>query len=136
MSIDGATRLVSRSKSSSWAVLPMIFAAASGSLTPGSWIVIWLLPCVRISGSDTPRRSTRSRMIVTERERSSFVSFRPLGGTASFVISRPPWRSSPSVGFLWIGDDGTIINATATSPAMTRETTTMEARRVMDAAVG
>ena len=52
MSIDGATRLVSRSKSSSWAVLPMIFAAASGSLTPGSWIVIWLLPCVRISGSD------------------------------------------------------------------------------------
>ena len=43
MSIDGGTRLVSRSKSSSWAVLPMIFAAASGSLTPGSWIVIWSL---------------------------------------------------------------------------------------------
>jgi hypothetical protein len=29
-----------------------------------------------------------------------------------------------------------IINATAMSPAITRETTTMEARRVMDAAVG
>ena len=34
-SIDGATRFVSRSKSSSWAVLPMIFAAAAGILDAG-----------------------------------------------------------------------------------------------------
>ena len=76
----------------------MICAAAAGSLTPGSWIAIWSSPCVRISGSATPRRSTRLRMISTERSRSSEVSSRSFGGTACSVTSRPPCRSRPSVG--------------------------------------
>src|SRR3954454_7159257 len=87
-----------------------------------------------MSGSDTPRRSTRSRMIVTERLRSSFVRLRPFGGTACFVISSPPWRSRPSVGFLCTGDEGMTISATPTRPATTRATTMMAERRVIDAA--
>jgi hypothetical protein len=97
--MDGDTREVSRSKSSSCAVVPMIFAAASASLTPGSWMTIWSSPCVRISGSVTPSLSTRFRMMSTERLRSSFVRSRSAGGTACSVTSKPPCKSSPRVGF-------------------------------------
>ena len=39
--------------------MPITFAAASGSRTPGSWIAIWSLPCFVIAGSATPSLSTR-----------------------------------------------------------------------------
>ncbi len=45
----------------------MICAAFAGSCTPASWITIWFLPCLRISGSETPSLSILFRMIVTER---------------------------------------------------------------------
>ena len=34
---------------------------------PASWMTIWSLPSLRISGSETPSASTRSRMRETER---------------------------------------------------------------------
>ncbi len=96
---DGPIRFASNLYSSSCAVLPMISAARSGSFTPGIWIAIWLVPCLRTSVSETPSLSIRSRMIEIERSRSSSVSSRPGGGWASRTISSPPWRSSPSFGF-------------------------------------
>ena len=39
--------------------------------------MIWSSPCRRISGSETPSLSTRSRMISTERSRSASVSSCP-----------------------------------------------------------
>ena len=95
----------------------MIAAAAAGSLIPGSWIEIWSLPCVRISGSATPSLSTRERMIETDRSRSSLVSFRSRGGTAWSVTSSPPCRSSPSVGFCSNGDPGMASSPTPTRAA-------------------
>src|SRR6188472_4180135 len=83
----------------------MIAAAAAGSFTPGSWIEIWSVPCVLISGSETPSLSTRFRKIGTDRSRSSLVSFRSRGGTACNGTYRPPWRSRPSVGCWWIGEE-------------------------------
>ena len=115
--IEGATRLDSKSKSSSCAVLPRISITCSGFLMPGRSITIWSLPCLRISGSATPSRSTRSRRISTERSRSDSCSGRLGGGTAFSVTSRPPWRSSPRVGVWWIGDPGMASSPTPMSPA-------------------
>src|SRR6185312_10457203 len=51
------------------------------------------------------------------------------------VTSRPPCRSSPSVGRCSIGDPGMASSATPTRAAATRPTTKIAARRVMLAAV-
>src|SRR3982751_994366 len=107
----------------------MIAAACFGSCTPASSITIWLPDCLRISGSETPSLSTRLRMMSTERSRSSAVSLWAFGGTACSTTSRPPWRSSPSVGFLWPGEPGTAISATPTSASTISLTRTRWLRR-------
>src|SRR6476620_7403980 len=71
----------------------MICAALFTSWTPASWITIWSLPCLRISGSDTPSLSIRLRMIETERSMQAESQVLPGGGTAFNTTSRPPWRS-------------------------------------------
>src|SRR5919199_532353 len=48
----------------------MIATARSKLCTPASSITIWFEPCLRISGSATPSRSIRLRMMSTERSRS------------------------------------------------------------------
>ncbi len=73
----------------------MIASARLGSWTPASSIAIWSVPCLRISGSETPSLSTRDRMIETERSRSVAVSLWPGGGWAFSTTSSPPCRSRP-----------------------------------------
>ena len=60
--------------------MPISLAAEAGSYTPASWMTIWLFPCLRISGSETPSLSIRFRMMSIERFRSSAVSVWPFGG--------------------------------------------------------
>ena len=55
----------SRSVNTSAAVLPMMRVACALSLMPASAIVMRLPASLRISGSETPRASTRFRMIET-----------------------------------------------------------------------
>src|SRR5882757_3290959 len=64
-------------------------------------------------------------MIAIDRFMSSGVILWPFGGTARSTTSRPPWRSSPRVGFLWIGEPGTAsmiapISAIAIAPMRRR----------------
>ena len=93
----------------------MISITCSGFLTPGSSITIWLSPCLRISGSETPSLSTRSRRISTERSRSDCCE-RPVRRRHRLsATSSPPWRSRPSVGFWWSGEPGIASSATPTS---------------------
>src|ERR1043166_7663461 len=71
----------------------MIWIAFDSSFTPGSWIKM-LFPCREMSGSATPRPSTRCRMM------STALSIEPLSGLP-FAVSTteiPPWRSRPSFG--------------------------------------
>src|SRR5438132_2462031 len=117
MFFDGPVTSASKSKNWSCAVLPISLAAAAASWTPASSITIWFEPCLRISGSDTPSLSIRLRMIETERSRSAEVSAWPFGGTAFRTTSRPPWRSRPSVGFLWTGEPGIASRSAPTRAA-------------------
>ena len=51
------------------------------SCTPGSDTEIWLSPCLRISGSETPVLLTRSSMISFARSRSSLSQLASLLGS-------------------------------------------------------
>src|SRR3954447_9414051 len=95
----------------------MTFAAAAGSWMPAIWMTIWSLPCLRISGSDTPSLLIRFCMIEIDRLISSGWSWWPFGGTALRTTSRPPCRSRPRVGFLWIGEPGTASRSAPTVAA-------------------
>src|SRR5215208_2600812 len=100
----------------------MICAALPGSCTPASWITIWFLPCLRISGSATPSLAMRLRMIEIERSMQDASQVLFFGGTAFSTTSSPPWRSSPRVTFLCTGEPGTPRAATPASASAIRPT--------------
>src|SRR5918996_582408 len=80
----------------SCAVRPITSSARSWSVTPGNctWIVS---PCRAMSGSATPRASTRSR--ITSTVWSSFASSTsPWPGAGMRMVLTPPCRSRPSWG--------------------------------------
>jgi len=53
----------------------MIETARCWSKTPASWTTIWLSPCLRTSGSETPSLSMRSRMMFSERSSAALSNF-------------------------------------------------------------
>ena len=118
-----------RSKSSSWAVWPMIAAACAGSCTSGSSITIWFEPCLVIVGSETPSWSTRLRMIEIASSMSVGVTTWPFFGSAWRTTSRPPLRSRPSISFRCAGEPGTPSSATPASAARTMKTSVRCERR-------
>src|SRR3954470_8565364 len=83
----------STGRNSSWAVRPTSWRACSWFFTPGSWMTM-LLPCWVISGSATPRASTRLRMISIAVFRSLLLAL-VLGESTT---DAPPWRSRPRWG--------------------------------------
>ena len=99
-SIDGPTRSVSKSKSSSCAVLPISAAAAAGSWTPASWITIWfvaLLADLRLRDAEPVDAVLHDRDRPVEVVRRQLCG--PSAATAFRTTSRPPWRSRPRTGF-------------------------------------
>src|SRR5919202_2888916 len=89
----------------------MMLIASWTLWTPASSTTISFDPCFVTSGSLTPSLSIRFRITVTERSRAPGGSVLPGGGVARRTTSRPPWRSSPRVGFLCAGDPGTTSRA-------------------------
>src|SRR5215471_5177209 len=77
------------------AVWPTSSSARSWFWTPGSWTTMsW--PCLVMSGSATPRASTRLRMMFSDWSSWPPVAF--LVGDST--TDTPPWRSRPSWGLL------------------------------------
>jgi hypothetical protein len=74
----------------SWAVRPTSCSACSWFFTPGSSMTMFL-PCWVISGSATPRASTRLRMISIDVLRSLLLAF-VFGDSTT---DAPPCRSRP-----------------------------------------
>ena len=90
-----ATPMPHTGRKRSSAVVPTRARARSWSSTPGSE-TITPVPVREISGSATPRPSTRSRMIETAWSSISSVA----GSVAASRTDTPPCRSRPSRGSL------------------------------------
>src|SRR5262249_52754976 len=90
---------------------------------------IWSLPCFVTTGSETPRRSMRLRMMSTDLVMSSGVSTWPRGGCAWRTTSRPPWRSRPWRSFLWAGEPDQPMKNTPTRGARSSATSVSCERR-------
>ena len=98
----------------------MTCAACVALWIAGSSTTIWFVPCLVITGSDTPRPLTRFWMMLTESSMIDEVSCCPFSGLACSTTSRPPWMSSPSRSERCAGLPGTASNATPARAAITR----------------
>ena len=99
-------------------VWPTRFRICVGSVAPGTWTSTSLVPTVSTIGSETPSEFTRFSMM--ERITSIWAevgSCSPGGVTVPYLISNPPWRSSPS--FVWSGwpsPPSTLLRTTNRAP--------------------